>query len=758
MVRHGVPLLVLLLWLSPGRATEYMVSSAAQIASALQTAQPGDILTMTNGTWNNQRIEFAALGTAAAPITLRAQTPGQVVLNGNSKVRISGTYLTVDGLRFEGGALAAGDHVVEFRGSKGEATNSRLTNSAIIDYNPASVDTRYFWVSMYGQNNRVDHNRFEGQNHSGVTVVVWRSTAAANNHLIDANHFVDRPVPVNPADTNGFESIRIGDSSQSLSNSFTTVENNLFERVDGEIEMISNKSGSNVIRYNTIRETAATITLRHGNDNRVEGNFFLGENKSQSGGVRVIGERQTVVNNYFANVDDRAGGAISISAGVPNSALNGYYQVKDAVIAHNTLVNLTGTAMTFDDGLGSSSRTLLAENVRVANNLFRSSGPAIFEGNQGAGWMWEGNIAFGGNLGPVAGNPGVAVVDPQLQLAADGLWRPGAASPAINGGAGSYSGLITTDMDGQPRIGIFDVGADEFSNATIVRKPLVAGDVGPAWFDNGPPPPPPGGGGGGFFANGVAIQAESFSHVTDSNGDGDTWLAATVSDALGGMTLKAPTGNTVTPPAHDAIAAYDVEFQTAGTYRAYYRARGFDGSSDSIYVPAGFNVDPTVNESLASAGAYQWEVGGTFVISAANVGVPLEFRIGKRESNADFDAFVLALNGSLTAAQLDSLFDTTTYAADFNGDGRVNDVDLATWQNGLGMASGAVRNDGDANGDGAVDNLDFMMWQHGAGAVNVLAATGAAEMVAEPATSVPLALSGLLAAAVHGYGKRTTRA
>ena len=80
----------------------------------------------------------------------------------------------VDGLKFEGGALAADDHVVEFRGSRGEATNSRLTNSAIIDYNPASVDTRYFWVSLYGQNNRVDHNYFEGQNHSGVTVVVWR--------------------------------------------------------------------------------------------------------------------------------------------------------------------------------------------------------------------------------------------------------------------------------------------------------------------------------------------------------------------------------------------------------------------------------------------------------------------------------------------------------------------------------------------------------------------------------------------------------
>src|SRR5690242_9856681 len=96
------------------RATEYLVSSAAQIATAMQTAQPGDVLTMTNGTWTNQRIQFAGSGTSGAPITLRAQTPGQVLLNGNSKINISGNCLVVDGLNFDGGALGADDSIVEF--------------------------------------------------------------------------------------------------------------------------------------------------------------------------------------------------------------------------------------------------------------------------------------------------------------------------------------------------------------------------------------------------------------------------------------------------------------------------------------------------------------------------------------------------------------------------------------------------------------------------------------------------------------------
>jgi poly(beta-D-mannuronate) lyase len=671
----------------------------------MQSAQPGDILTMTDGVWTNERIQFGGFGTSGAPITLRAQTPGQVLLNGNSKINISGDWLVVDGLNFEGGALGADDHIVEFRGSKGQATNSRFTNSSIVDYNPANVDTRYFWVSLYGQNNRVDHNYFKNQTHSGVTVVVWRGTDNPDNHQIDANYFAERPLPVNPSDPNGFETIRIGTSDNSLSDSFTVVENNLFERTDGEIEAISNKSGGNTFRYNTFRDMAATLTLRHGNDTLVEGNFFLGQDRNNSGAIRVIGERQTIINNYIANVDDRAGGAISISAAVPNSPLSGYFQVKDAVIAHNTIVNVGGPAITFDDGLGSSGRTLLAENVTVANNLFRSDGPAIFEGNQGTGWTWEGNIAFGGSLGPVAGNPGVTVVDPQLQLGADGLWRPGPASPAINGGSGDYSSYLTHDMDGQPRIGIFDVGADEVSATSIVRKPLTAVDVGPSWLDTEPPPPPPGGGGCGLA--GCAIQAEDYTAVLDPDGDGNVWTKQLVESALGGQVIKAPSGSTVNlPGTHETIVTYDLEFATPGVYTAYYRVRGFNGSSDSFYAPDGFGLDPDNNIATNQTSEFFWKKDTqTFTISPSHVGMPLEFRLGMREANAEIDALVLNLNSAMSASALDDLF--AVLLGDYNGDGIVDSADYTVWRNSMGTNNLAA----DGNNDGMIDLDDYNIWK-----------------------------------------------
>ncbi|MEM8945389.1 MAG: polysaccharide lyase 6 family protein [Planctomycetota bacterium] len=724
--------------------TEFFVSSASDITSALQSAQPGDILTMTDGTWTNQTINFTGFGTSSNPITLRAQTPGQVILNGSSTLNISGDWLVADGLLFEGGSLPDGSNaIVEFRGGAGEATNSRFTNSAIIDYNAADVDDRYHWLEIFGQNNRVDNNRFEGQNHSGVTVVVRRDNSSAQHHLIDRNHFVDRPAPINPSSTNGFETIRVGTSSQSLSDSFTTVENNLFERTDGEIEIISNKSGNNTFQYNTFRESAGTLTLRHGDDNVVKGNFFLGENKDRSGGIRVIGERQTIVNNYIANVDDRADGAISLTTGVVNSPANRYFQVKDAVIAHNTIVDVAGPAVIFDylydpipDPNNGELQNLRPENVTLANNLFRSSGPAIFDGTEGSGWTWEGNIAFDGSLDSKTGDAGITVIDPDLQLDGNGLWRPSASSPAIDGGQGSYSGLLSDDMDGEARIGIFDVGADEYypDQSTIVRKPLTGEDIGPAWFGEPIVDPP---GGGGCFANGCAIQAEDYTSVLDPDNDGFVWTKSSVAEALGGEVIVAPNGTRVDVPGdtHDSIATYDLTFQEAGTYRAYYRARGFSGSTDSIYVPDDFETDPDNIESLANNGEFRWEVGDTFTILQSHVGVPLEFRIGRREQSAQLDALVLNLDLFLTETELDALFDIVLDPADFNEDGFVNATDLAAWQTGYGMTSAATRANGDADGDGDVDGADFMIWQRNLS--NTALAANLAANVPEP-TSVTL--------------------
>jgi hypothetical protein len=54
-------------------------------------------------------------------------------------------------------------------------------------------------------------------------------------------------------------------------------------------------------------------------------------------------------------------------------------------------------------------------------------------------------------------------------------------------------------------------------------------------------------------------------------------------------------------------------------------------------------------------------------------------------------------------------------AADFDGDGGVDQDDLLRWQAGLGAGIGRAQ--GDADGDNDVDGADFLVWQRQLGRV-----------------------------------------
>lgn len=455
-------------------AKKHNVASASEISSIMLTAAPGDTLVMRNGFWVDQNVIFDGNGTQDKPIVLIAETPGFVVMTGTSVLRIGGNYLEVNGLYFFNGFSASGA-VVEFRnGSSRPAYNCRLTNTAIVNYNPASKSTDYKWISLYGKYNRLDHCFMSGKTNIGTTVVVWLD-GQPNYHQIDNNYFGYRPLHGD----NGAETIRIGTSDYSMSDSYTTVEYNYFERCNGEIEIISNKSGHNTFRYNTFFESEGALTLRHGNFAEVYGNFFIGNNKSNTGGVRIIGEDHKVFNNYFENLAGSSNrSALAIMNGVPNSPLNRYFQVKRALVVNNTFVNCSET---FQIGQGADSElTLPPLDCIIANNVVISKLKMIEYDATPINLFYEGNIMFGNNLG-ISQPEGISLIDPLISLSPDGLWRPAITSPVVNASKGTYN-FVIDDFDGQIRIDINDVGADEISEQTILRKPKTAEDSGPVWY------------------------------------------------------------------------------------------------------------------------------------------------------------------------------------------------------------------------------------------------------------------------------------
>src|SRR3954471_22004616 len=95
MTRFAAPFALVLLLALSTRAVEHPVANAADIARVAATAAPGDVINMSDGAWTDQKIAFTAKGTPEHPITLRAQTPGKVILSGNSSLIVDGEYLVI---------------------------------------------------------------------------------------------------------------------------------------------------------------------------------------------------------------------------------------------------------------------------------------------------------------------------------------------------------------------------------------------------------------------------------------------------------------------------------------------------------------------------------------------------------------------------------------------------------------------------------------------------------------------------------------
>jgi poly(beta-D-mannuronate) lyase len=339
------------------QAKDYKIRSAKEL-SAL-SLKPGDKVIMQAGDWKDQQLQFKGTGTKNQPITLTSATPGGIILSGSSTLKIEGTWLIVDGLSFANGYIKKGD-VVQFAE---KSTWCRLTNTAIVDYNSPEKTTDYRWVSMNGFNNRVDHCLLQGKSHQGVTLVVWL-TDKPNYHKIDHNYFGERP----ELGRNGGETIRIGTSTWSFHDSYTSVENNIFDHCDGELEAVSVKSCKNIIRNNLFYECKATLTLRHGNGSEVYGNYFIGNNKQGTGGIRIIGENHNVHDNYLQGLTGKSvSAAISVMDGLPKPVLTSHWQVKNASITNNMIV---GCKEPFAIGAGyNPGRYLPALNTTFSDNI-----------------------------------------------------------------------------------------------------------------------------------------------------------------------------------------------------------------------------------------------------------------------------------------------------------------------------------------------------------------------------------------------------
>ena len=336
----SIQTLLILLFFScqPQGEKQTLVNTLEEYNQAVNDAKPGSTIVLANGVWENVELLFEGKGTAEAPITLTVEEKGKVTLEGQSYLQIAGEYLHVEGLIFKNGYTPTNEVISFKKNNKELAYNSRLSECVIDNYSNPERHEQDSWVALYGKNNRVDHNHFEGKGNRGVTLIVRLNTKESieNNHIIEANYFGPRQ----NLGSNGGETLRVGTSHYSMEKSNTLVQGNYFDRCDGEHEIISNKCDQTTYKNNVFFESIGTLTMRHGDETLVEGNVFLGNRKRNTGGIRVINGQQTVRNNYgYGLTGYRFRGALVVMNGVPNSPLNRYFQVEDAIIENNVFVD-----------------------------------------------------------------------------------------------------------------------------------------------------------------------------------------------------------------------------------------------------------------------------------------------------------------------------------------------------------------------------------------------------------------------------------
>jgi len=564
------------------------VSTSSQLSSAVGSANPGDTIVMANGNYSG--FTMTRSGNSSAAITIQAANVGGAAINSGTVQLKNLAYVNLDGIQFttSGGSASIDGSTIYFGVLLDNATNCRVTRGTFALSGP---HTGTGWITLEdgSLSNEIDHCEFGpnsvgshshyifptgNPNISGVTPpsdrTPWANGKGPYNPFIsryteiDHNYFHDQG-------TNDGETIALGAIGVcgDYQGTHSTVEYNLFVNCNGDPEIITTKSSTNTLRFNTVITSAGVFSLRSGNSSSVYGNFFLCS--GTGGGVKINEMHHKVYNNYIENTDT-SNYPIMAENGDPYSLTNfAHAEVVDAEITYNTVYNPGRQVL-----IGHGSSTLPVTNSVFANNIISGSGTLYSE----SGGSTTPIITRSQNIanGTAPSQSGFISEDPLFTTVTEnsyGLQKLSSGSPAISAANASYFSYVTTDMDGQTRSSP-DIGADEYSTASISITPLTTSDVGPS-------------SGGGILNFTGIYQIENEASGLVLNNQGSTTNGSAITQ-----------WNTTT--------SSNLDWQFFPTSGGYYQINSCKSAKDAVVQGASTaNGAGIIQWSFGSSGDDQWE-------------------------------------------------------------------------------------------------------------------------------------------------------
>ena len=671
-------------------SAQFNISDASGLEN-LPALQPGDEVILADGLYNEVDAIFNFNGTASDPVLVYAQNPGEVEFTGGTRIIFRGSYATVSGLKFDsnGGPIQK-EGIVKFDEN---STFITLNNCLFRDFNTTG-EADANWIFIEGYDNKVTYCSLEGKTSLNSTIFIkpteGSSTRAINrNHVISYCDFGPRTVIGN----NGYETIRISDSSRQDFETKCLIEKNYFFQAisaadASEAEVISNKSRGNIYRGNVFEDCDGQITLRHGRDCLVEENCFLGTGGNRESGIRVIGTGHIIRNNYIENVNGtnfRA--AIVVMDGEYGRTDNRYEGVENCIIDNNVIVNCKSS---FNFGLNAGfddpPRDITLTNNRVHNttggDIFTIESDVKFSSVSGNVIYSQDNtygdtalVNAGTTINPLVDTSlpftkaitrdevghnfnATSSQDPQDGISAvyhqdaagdyltitypveAGLYYTVAASENLT----DWSSVVTSQQattDGIQQTDILVHDLLSGGHVTSAKKVFfrthsstTASTTGQLAYEE--------------VGGQVVIEAENYN-TTDLNGDVTEWTVSTQETGSVGSYIETTTGDTATWD-NGAEVTYTVHFSSPGTFYFHPRVRVDDGSSDSVFIGVGDTLVGVTNTGTTSGWAWDNNEGEEIVIPSAGLH---DITLRRRENNLRIDRFVL----------------TTSPSASFSGDG-----------------------------------------------------------------------------------------
>ena len=416
---------------------EIICRTGNELLAAMRSAVPGSRIIAEPGEYQfDAAVLLELTGERRRPIVIKArQRNGSFIIGPSTFILRRSQFVTIEGFVFMNESSSA----IRLEGS----SNIRITRNMF----RLKEKGRGSWVMVTGHpsdttilshHNTIDRNLFEKKKELGNFITIEGtkkfSSSVSQYDVIERNHFRD----IGPRAENVLEAIRIGSSDFSLSRGYTILQDNLFERCDGDPEYISIKLSDCTVRRNTFVECLGSLSLRHGNHSTVENNIILGNGRTGTfldstgktwtlgtGGIRFCADSMTIVGNYMEGLTGSGWDAtIAATNGDADYAekkpLTKHFRITNALLERNILVNnASGLEIGFNGaGFQGNWWSKPPEKMTMKNNIIVGSSDTLIKlMDTPIDARFENTIVFptGKAVAYAQPIPGVIVNDPSLR-------------------------------------------------------------------------------------------------------------------------------------------------------------------------------------------------------------------------------------------------------------------------------------------------------------------------------------------------------